>query len=138
MIISSENQREFSKLCLHDSIYSGFVFDYETQTVKLSCENHLENKRFDFIFQQVVAINAQNCCFWGSSNRIYDVWIDEKPVYFEKLLRIQAQNAERYSLSNLDRGVSYISVAFQLTSGDDVHITCESIIVETRNIIVFS
>lgn len=134
MIITSENQHEFSKLCLHDNIYSGFVYDYETQTVKLSCENQLESKHFEFVFQQVVAINVQSCCFWGPSNRIYDVWIDEKPEYFEKLLHIQAENTERYSLSNLDRGVSYISVVIQLISGDDIHITCESIVVELKSI----
>lgn len=134
MIINSKNQHEFNKLCLHDSIFSGFVYDYETQTVKLSCENHLESKHFELAFKQVVAINVQSCCFWGQSNRIYDVWIDEDPEYFEKLLHIQAENAERYSLSNLDRGASYISVVIQLISGDDIHITCESIMVELRSI----
>lgn len=132
MIITFENQQEFSKLCLHDSIYSGFVYDYETQMVKMSCENHLESKRIALTFQRVVALNAQSCCFWGASNRIYDVWIDEEPEYFSKLLHIQAENARQYSLSNLDRGVSYISIAIQLISGDVIQITCESIIVESK------
>ena len=113
---------------------TGFIYDYETQMVKLCCENHLENKRFEFCFQQVVAINAQSCCFWGSSNRIYDVWIDDNPEYFEKLLRIQKENAELYCLSYLDRGVSYVSIAIQLVSGDDIRITCKSIEVEVMSI----
>ena len=135
MIITSKNQQEFSRLCLHDSIYSGFVYDYETQSIMLSCENHCENRCFDLTFRKVVALNAQNCCFWGSSNRIYGAWIDDKPEYFEKLLYIQAENAELFSLSKLDRGVSYVSITIQLISGDEIHITCESIMVEPKNTI---
>lgn len=130
MIISFKNQQAFNELYLHDSIFLNFNFDYEHRMIKISYKNHEEQKLYELTFRQVVAFQAQTCCFWGPSSRIYHAWIDEDPVYFESLLRIQAENAEKYSSSNLDRGLSYISIVLQLISGDDIRITCESIQIE--------
>lgn len=130
MIITFENQEDINSLYLHDNIYHGFVFDYKKRAVRMLCENHQEHKRFVLTFRQVVALQAQNCCFWGPSNHIYDIWIDENPRCYESLLQAQAENAGKYGFSNLDSGISYLSIVLQLISGDDIRITCEIIEIE--------
>ena len=69
----------------------------------------------------------QSCCFWGSGNAIYDLWIDENPDYFSHLLVIQEQNEGENGLSALDKGIQFLSVVIQLNSGDELRITCKSI-----------
>ena len=130
MIITYENLEKLHEINLHDGFFSGFCYDYEKRKIDLQIDQPNERMCYSFVFYGVVAIQMQSCCFWGPTNRVYDMWVDDEPKYYENLLALQTEKADLYSGSYLDCATSHISIVIQLISGDDLRIACEKIHVE--------
>lgn len=130
MTIDLNNQYAIEDLYLHDSIFQGFCYDYESREISFACYNPHQRTKHSILLKNIVAFNVQSCEFWGAESRIYDIWIDKEPTYFEQLLQLQKLHKQEYEFSCLDKGVSYISVVIQLVSGDEFKFTCQTIEVE--------
>ena len=127
MIISINNISAFNNLYFHDNVFLGFCYDYDKRTVSMVCSDPNLKKQKCINFNNVIALQMQSCEFWGEENRIYDIWVDEEPVYYSELVRIQNENKEKYAFSRLDDGTSYISIEIQLISGDEIKISFETV-----------
>ena len=64
MIIYNENKSIIDELYIHDSIFTGFNYDYINRKVYFVCENPYLNMKFDFKFHNVLLLNMQSCSFW--------------------------------------------------------------------------
>lgn len=134
MIIYNENKSIIDELYIHDSIFTGFNYDYINRKVYFVCENPYLNKKFDFKFYNVLLLDMQSCSFWHGGNRILDIFIEESTPQMNELFEIQKQYKELYEGSYLDRKILYLQVKFQINSGDVLLIICEYIEFEEQNI----
>ena len=134
MIICNENKSVIDDLYIHDSIFTGFNYDYINRKVYFVCENPYLNKKFDFKFHNVLLLDMQSCSFWHGGNRILDIFIEESTPRMNELFEIQKQYKELYEGSYLDQKILYLQIKFQINSGDVLLIICEYIEFEEQNI----
>ena len=127
MYIDFFNKEFFDSINLHDSIFSGFTFQYEGRQVTLECVNFYEKIKHRFSFLNVIFLEMQGCSFWNGGERVYGQSTLEKCEQLEKLLNVQQQNKELYSNSLLTKGIQYIPLEIELVSGDALLIICEKI-----------
>lgn len=134
MIICNENKNVIDALYIHDSIFTGFDYDYANRKIHFTCENLYLNRKFDFEFYNVLLFDMQSCSFWHGGNRILDMFVEESTPQMNELLEIQKQYQELYEGSYLDRGILYLQIKFQINSGDVLFIICEHIEFKEQNI----
>lgn len=126
MIINCRNSKIIDNIYIHDSIFSGFSYNYKSREIFLECEQRYLNKRFRFLFHNVILCNMQSCSFWHGGNSILDISLEESSSQMNELIEIQNQHKELYKGSYLDQGISYLQIKFEINSGDILFIICES------------
>ncbi len=124
MIICNENKSIIDSLYIHDSVFTGFDYDYTNRKIHFKCENSYY-KRFDFKFHNVILCDMQSCSFWHGGNAILDMFIEDTTPQMDELLKIQKEHQELYEDSYLDRGILYLQIKFQMNSGDVLLVICE-------------
>lgn len=129
MLINWKNKNTLDMLYVHDSIFSGYVYDYSERTIRLECHNTFLNRLFRFTFHNVVYQNLQSCAFWGAGNSILYITEIDYPEGFVTLMQLQKEKQSLYFDSFLDKGLHFLSVEIQVNSGDILQIVCESIVV---------
>lgn len=134
MIICNENKSVIDDLYIHDSIFTGFDYDYINRKICFICENPYLNRKFYFEFYNVLLFDMQSCSFWHGGNRILDIFIEKATPQMNELLEIQKQHQELYEGSYLDRKILYLQIKFQINSGDVLLIICEYIEFKEQNI----
>lgn len=134
MEIDFHNKHIIDEIRIHDSEFTGYVFDYNKRNVTFSCQNIFTRKRLLFEFQNVIIIHSQSCNFWNGGSSI--MWMDliDENEYYHQMISLQSQNAIRFRGSQLDKHIPYISVQFTINSGDTLLITCERIICNSESI----
>ena len=134
MIICNENKSVIDDLYIHDSIFTGFDYDYINRKICFICENPYLNRKFYFEFYNVLLFDMQSCSFWHGGNRILDIFIEKSTPQMNELLEIQKQHQELYEGSYLDRKILYLQIKFQINSGDVLLIICEYIEFKEQNL----
>lgn len=125
MVFNFDNQAALEDIYFHDSVFSGFVCDYDRRQVRFDLRHGWSGKRYHLCFRSVVALEMQGCAFWGCGNSVYHLWIDENPDYFHRFA--ERHREDSYKCSLLDEGTCFMSVIMQLHSGDELRLTCESV-----------
>ena len=57
MYITYQNKEKADSIYVHDSIFSGFLYNYEKREIVLSCKNTYLKKKFQIVFSNVVYAN---------------------------------------------------------------------------------
>ena len=120
------NKEKVNDLYIHDSTFEGYSYDYGKRQINLSCKNFFIKKFFRFTFNNVIYSGLQSCTFWGYGNRILVIYLEDDLPEMERLMEIQNARPEIHAGSCLDDGTQYISVKFEINSGDTLLIICES------------
>ena len=95
MIINCANCEELSNFYFHDSIFTGFEYDYINHKAFFICKNNYINKKQEVVFNNAVFIISQNCTFWGGGNAILGIFIrlpvnvNSKPSRSGRCLAVQ-------------------------------------------------
>ena len=130
--ISLSNKKDIEKINVHDSVFSGYVYDYDNKQIRFSCSNNYPlNQCFNFCFYNVIFVEVQGCSFWHGGNNILGIFIEETSAQLDQLYQLQKAKKDLYAGSYLDKGITYITVEIQLNSGDTILIICEKIECDT-------
>ena len=130
MYFDYSNRKDLEEICVHDSVFYGFEYNYSEKQIKFNCDYSFERTNHSFVFNNVIFLNVQTCFFWcdGGSNILW-LSVEDDSVYMDELYRLKAKNEPCYN-SCLDKDISYLQLEFQLNSGDTIFIICESVDVE--------
>lgn len=121
----------FSKdFYMHDSVFSGYSYDYEKQEIHLSLLNEIERVKQHFVLTNVILSQFQDCAFWGGGNAVYHICCYAEHPFFEQLHQIKAENIRNVEGSRLDEKTRYIVFELQVNSGYTLHAICESVLYE--------
>lgn len=101
---------KINQLYIHDSTFKGFCYCKEKRTVSFGCENTYSRKWHGFIFTDVIFCSLSNCCSWGESIRVLD-------IYAEKAIPEITRHADKQEF--------YFTVGLELASGDTMLLTCK-------------
>lgn len=129
MIFNHHNKKDFNKLYIHDSIYTGYNYDFDKKEINLTCNNHYLKKIFTFNFCNVIYSKLQSFGFWGSNGfYIFDVELEENNEELKQII-INTQNSKPdwFKNSKLDSNINYITIEFTINTGDKLLIICESV-----------
>lgn len=126
MRIDHNNKQEVNDMYIHDSKFTGYLYDYDKRQISFSCNNIFLKKKFSFLFQNVIFCEIQSCSFWHGGDSILVISLVDNPPQLKQLMKIQSENQELYKDSYLDKEISYLSVQFEMNSGDILLIICES------------
>ena len=124
--INHNNKQEVDDMYIHDSKFTGYLYDYDKRQISFSCNNIFLKKEFSFLFQNVILCEMQSCSFWHGGDSILVISLVDNPPQLKQLMKVQSENQELYRDSYLDKGISYLSVQFEMNSGDTLLIICES------------
>ena len=127
MVINYNNLAELRSFYFHDSIFTGFSYDYSNCKVFLTCKNHLTQKKQEVVFHNTVFLISQNCAFWGGGNAILGISAVSHPAEFNNLMSMRENNSDLSDLSRLDVGGTFITLEIAINSGDVILITCQSV-----------
>jgi len=127
MIIDWTNTHLSKEIYTHDSIFSGFHYDYDNRTVLFRLVRWQEGITQCFRLNNVILFNMQSCDFWHGGDRIYDTCCYSEHPFFQQLATVQRENANNFSGSYLDTDTKYIVFALQIVSGDEFLAICENV-----------
>ena len=127
-----ENKNDLNDFYMHDSYFTGFSYDYENRQICFFCDNPYINKKFCFLFHNVILCNMQSCSFWGDGDRILYVCLEEPSPMLNDLIEVQNGGKNLSAGSYLNKSIFFLPIVFQLNSGDVLHIICESVDIEER------
>lgn len=130
MNINYQNVHLSKSFYMHDSVFSGYNYDYEKQEIRLSLLNKNESVMQHFVLTNVVLSQFQDCAFWGGGNAVYYICCYAEHPFFEQLHQIKAENIRNVEGSRLDEGTRYIVFELQVNSGYIMHAICESVYYE--------
>lgn len=127
MNINYQNVHLSKDFYIHDSVFSGYHCDYAERKIKLSLLNKIAGVSQQFVLNNVILSQFQNCSFWGGGNAIYYICCYTEHPFFEELNQIKAENIRNVEGSCLDMGVKYIVFELLLNSGCSMYAVCESV-----------
>lgn len=127
MYFDYSNRKDLEEICVHDSVFYGFEYNYAKKQIKFNCDYSFNMTKTSFVFNNVIFFNVQSCKFWGTAINILWLNVEDESSYMNELNKVQTENAENYKYSSLDKGISYLQLEFQLNSGDTNFIICESV-----------
>ena len=127
MKINYHNIQQSRNLYMHDSIFSGYSYDYDKRTIHLTLLNELNNVIQKIVLNNVILSQLQSCSFWGGGNAIYYVCCYAEHALFDQLNQIKVANVHNIGGSYLDMEVNYIVFELQVNSGDSMCVICESV-----------
>lgn len=131
MYFDYSNRKDLEEICVHDSVFYGFEYNYSEKQIKFNCDYSFERTNHSFVFNNVIFFNVQTCFFWcvGGPNILW-LSVKDESSYMDELNKVQTENEKLYKYSCLDRDICYLQLEFQLNSGDTIFIICESVDVE--------
>lgn len=116
------------ELYIHDSIFTGFSYDYDKKHILLKCQNLYLNKVFNFAFNNVIVTNMQTCGFWGiGANAIYAIDVLDKFHQLDELMELKKTKPDWFNNSALDTDKLLIIVQIIINSGDTITIVCSTV-----------
>ncbi len=121
------DRAEIEKIRVHDSTFSGFEYRAKESTLEITCIRQEDERRFEFRFENVVGVKLQSCAFWGGGNNVLCVYAEDHGTLLEAFRRKQAENEALYSGSKLAKGTPFITVTFEINSGDTLSVCCETV-----------
>ena len=131
MIINVSNGKIINSkgVYIHDDILEEFSFHRAEKKLHLSILKELNNKRISIDFLNVIGFEMTSCDFWGSSPYIFDFeYVEDRdntiiPKLFDK------KDNNHYPFCPLNDREKYIETIITFTSGDQLIVACESIII---------
>ena len=129
MIINDDNKEIIdSQIYIHDSIFSGFDYNYKERQLKIVSDNYFLKKTFCIKFYNIIFLNCNFLDMWGGdTDRILDWQMIESSFSFDSVKEDYTVNPTAYIDSKLDDNVIYFSTRFTLTTGSTIETTCEKI-----------
>lgn len=137
MHIDFSNKDKINNINVHDSIFKGFIYDYDNRRIILECKYIDLNKAYSikFSFNNVIMFFTQSCSFWHGGNNIMDFYLKDNSIQMNELIKRQKENSELYKCSYLDMGIDYLQIGILINSGDELLIAAESIDYEKVDIL---
>ncbi len=134
MIINYTNRELIKDIYLHDGIFNNFHYDYVKKELRLDVrqiistpQDIIADKFFAFKFFNIIYFNVKGCEFWGESNQISCIYLEENETKLEELKSEMEQNYESYKFTLLDKNIDFFTIGFEMISGDYITIICENI-----------
>ncbi len=125
MKIDWNNRNEINKIYVHDCEFTGYSYDYDKRQISLQCEGNFLNLKHSFLFNNVIFTKMQSCTFWHGGDSIMYIALEEEETELKILKKIHDE--KEYDLTELDEGISYLSIEMLINSGDMLLIICESV-----------
>lgn len=130
MIINISNGELINskKIYIHDDVFEELCFHRMKKKLHLSIYNESKKKRRSIVFLNVIGFEMTSCDFWGSSPHILDFeYVEPKDhTLIPKLFDKNDSNFSRYLPNDLEK---YIETTITLTSGDQLIVACENIMI---------
>lgn len=118
-------------VCIHDDVYEGIQYDYNTNCVFLYLSTACERHRKKIVFHNVIGFQMIACDLWGASPHIigWEYNLEEKHSLLARISKeCDECHREHTILSRkLEHGIAYIETQFLLSSGDRFVVVCEYI-----------
>lgn len=114
---------------IHDSILDKFCFNRSEKKLHLTILKDIDNKAYSIDFLNVIGFEMTSCDFWGASPYIFDF---EYVEYNEQIIipkLFNKNNNNDGSFCTLSDREKYIETVITFTSGDQLRVACESIII---------
>lgn len=116
---------------VHDDLFHSLSFNRPERKLSLQLGKFADSQPYNITCFGVLGFEMTNCDFWGASAHIFDfqsIKRDEQ-ILFPKLCRLRPElNVE--GLGNLNRENDYLEILMTLSSGDQLRIVCESILID--------
>lgn len=156
MIINKDNSLDIKKMLIHDDVILDFTFDRDDRILTLNLvdgynnesyyrsERENRNEKFAWMFYSnhyiikfinVIGFEMTSCDFWGKSNRINGISINENKELIDRL--IYKANDIKGIIHNEDGSTkddikyinkdNFIEVRIEFISGDMLIVACEII-----------
>ena len=130
MIINISNGELINskKIYIHDDIFEELCFHRMKKKLHLSIYNESNKKRRSIVFLNVIGFEMTSCDFWFSFPHILDFeYVEPKDhTLIPKLFDKNDSNFSRYLPNDLEK---YIETTITLTSGDQLIVACENIMI---------
>lgn len=123
MIINNENPYISEEIYLHDSVFDDIIYNYLNRTIEISFNSYFLKKTYNFTFKNVLCLSVQSCELWGPSDRVAAWEIMDDNSKFINEIKSNKYYDEKTSYPMEE----FIGILFQLVSGDEIYILCESI-----------
>lgn len=117
------------EVCMHDDILKELCFIRHEKKLQLLMLREEMFKRYTVDFFRVIGFEMTACDFWGRAPHILDFeYVERKnntliPKLFEK------KEKGNYKYSSLRNREDYIETVITFSSGDQLRIACESIVI---------
>lgn len=128
MYINHENVDLIEFPYVHDAIFDGFRYDYDSKKIYLSlCHPYLK-KTINCELNDVLFFEFQGCSFWGGGNAIYYASCYKEHDFLQRVQeRVRVETTEHPSWDNIDENIHYIVFELIVNSGDVLLVACESV-----------
>jgi len=122
---------------IHDDVLENVFFERSTRELCLSCYSEiwkgtlLEKKKYNIKYSNVIGFEMTSCNFWMDSPYIFDfIYIEQSDrIIIPKVLKKKnLLQCEPYSCLAENR--NYIETEIVFTSGDNLIVACEYIVLE--------
>ena len=107
---TGEDIQEINKIYVHDSTFAGFCYSWENQKIVFGCANSHTKKWYGFEFSDIIFCSLENCCSWGESIRVLDIY---------------AKEVIPDTVKNPNDPEHCFTVGLELASGDEMLIACK-------------
>lgn len=132
MIINELNGKviDTKEVCIHDDILYELRFYRLEKRIKLIIEKELdETKKYIIEFIKVIGFEMTSCDFWGRSPHILEfeyVEVNDRIIIPKLFIKEKLYPG----CSSLTKEKNYIETLITFTSGDQLRIACEEIVME--------
>lgn len=116
---------------VHDDLFHSLSFIRQERKLFLQLGKCADSQPYSITCFGVLGFEMTSCDFWGASARIFDVQSikRDEQILFPKLCRLRPElNVE--GLGNLNPENDYLEILMTLSSGDQLRIVCESILID--------
>ena len=86
----------------------------------------IRDERIEFTFHNVLMHKLQSCCLWGPGVHVLVVYYDEENPLLKEAMELLKNEKKKHGCLYLDDNIHYVTVVFELNSGDCITIVCES------------
>ncbi len=120
---------------IHDDILHELIFCRLRKRMKLIIEKYeMQNKKYEIKFTNVIGFEMTSCDFWGRCAHILDFEYVEQDdrVIIPKLFKRKKLEFES-SCDFLTEQGNYIETLITFSSGDQLRIACEEIVIEDNS-----
>lgn len=138
MIIDASNKEIINtkEVCYHDDTLKKLTFDRMKKELRLKIRKCETGKHTEIVFQNVIQFTMSACEYWGRREYILGFCLlrpeqeEMIPKIFKKRVEYDDCPTRSYEFCTLKSREVYFETAMTFSSGDELLVACERIVLE--------